>query len=72
MIGYVQLKDPSFERDGQLYVSSTDLTDWREVPYILNAKECEHTETMCPECIATWEIDYFVKVSSEGPPTLSG
>ena len=32
---------------------------------VVEVDDCEHGETVCPECVHEWAIDYYVEIKSE-------
>ena len=56
----VRLKDPSYTKDGQLYVNMDWLENWGEVEYKV-IESCKHVYTICGECWGSWADDYHIK-----------
>lgn len=58
----VRLKDMFHkDREGNLYLNRPETLGWNRVRF-MNPLECDHTETMCNECIDSWRCDYDVRL----------
>lgn len=59
------LKDPTFERNGKIYVEP-ELLLWHDiVAFARPTLECNHIEMMCPECQGTWMEDHWIRAFDE-------
>jgi len=53
----LKIKDTSYEKDGEFFAG--DLAEERETVWHVNPAECNHTETMCFNCIRDWTEGYW-------------
>lgn len=57
----VRLRDPAYyDREGLMHVDPDDL-GWHTVKFV-EPQSCGHTETICIECIDSWQNDYEVQL----------
>jgi len=57
----IKYRDPSYELDGELYFPA-EYEDWQPGPVWVRGDLCCHTETMCFECIETWNLDHQIRL----------
>jgi hypothetical protein len=61
------LKDPSYEKDGQVYIDP-DWLKWADVSdefVVSDPSQCEHGEQVCSECVDSWREDYMFRLVDE-------
>ena len=63
---FVRYRDPSYEKDGELFMLPDD--DWQPGPPWVEPDDCLHAETMCRECMLTWQEDHKLLVIMDGQP----
>jgi diaminopimelate epimerase len=63
---HVMDRDPSFEKDGILYIPD-DFDAWYEIVGGWRQPDnCDHAESMCGNCIWSWNEDHIVVLTIEG------
>lgn len=61
----VRILDPHYyDRNGYLHIDADSL-GWSEVPLSTN-DVCEHSDTICFECLESWTYDYEVRFVHHG------
>ncbi len=65
----VLLRDPGSTLDGVELVPEPKWLEWGEVEYLhpidkMRGKECEHGETMCLECVKSWNADHYLRMTT--------
>lgn len=61
----VQLKDPAAydAATGELLAMPAFTYEWDRIAFALG---CDHCESACAECVDTWAIDHFVRITFRG------